>query len=113
MIAAAPLRATSSASLGFPASVTRAAPPKRDPHQIRVLGWLRHPIRPQQLGLAPGHPARHATDLTAGLLACGSPPVTAFPGSTPVALWHELAAYSCGGSCGIGTSIPHRIPFFA
>src|SRR6476660_9178399 len=38
-------------------------------------------------------------------------PVTAFPGlRVPVALWHRLAAYSCGGSCGIGTWVPHRIP---
>src|SRR5450755_1381438 len=25
------------------------------------------------------------------------------PGDVPVALWFGLAAYSCGGSCGIGT----------
>ena len=24
--------------------------------------------------------------------------------------WYGLAAYSCGGSCGIGTFVPHRIP---
>jgi hypothetical protein len=60
---------------------------------------------------APRHPARAATESTAGLLACGSPPVTAFPGRTPVALWHGLAAYSCGGSCGLGTtgSAPHSL----
>ena len=28
----------------------------------------------------------------------------------PVAMWHGLAAYSCGGSCGLGTFVPHRIP---
>src|SRR5262249_34117395 len=28
----------------------------------------------------------------------------------PVAEWHRLAAYSCGGSCGGGTGVPHRIP---
>jgi hypothetical protein len=28
----------------------------------------------------------------------------------PVAMWHGLAAYSCGGSCGLGTFAPHRIP---
>src|ERR1700674_2333542 len=37
------------------------------------------------------------------------------PGTVPVALWFGLAAYSCGGSCGIGTWEPvlpflHRIP---
>jgi hypothetical protein len=56
------------------------------------------------------HPAQHASESTVGLLACGSPPVTAFPGIVPVAVWHGLAAYSCGGSCGLGTSVPHRIP---
>ena len=58
---------------------------------------------------APRHPARHTLESTAGLLARGSVPVAAFPGMTPVA-WHGLAAYSCGGSCGIGTLVPHRIP---
>ena len=58
-----------------------------------------------------GHPAQRSTELTAGLLARGSPPVTAFPGRNPVALWHELAADSCGGSCGFGPEDPHRIPF--
>src|SRR5215831_20679992 len=52
---------------------------------------------------APRHPARATTESTAGLLARGSPPVTAFPGFAPVAMWHGLAAYSCGGSCGLGT----------
>jgi hypothetical protein len=28
----------------------------------------------------------------------------------PVAEWQGLAAYSCGGSCGLGTLFPHRIP---
>ena len=29
----------------------------------------------------------------------------------PVAAWQGLAAYSCGGSCGMGTDpVPHRIP---
>src|SRR5712671_2190760 len=37
------------------------------------------------------------------------------PGDIPVALWFGLAAYSCGGSCGIGTlgtmfPLLHRIP---
>jgi|SRR4249920_2976135 hypothetical protein len=37
------------------------------------------------------------------------------PGTIPVALWFGLAAYSCGGSCGIGIwelMLPslHRIP---
>src|ERR1700686_2489020 len=37
------------------------------------------------------------------------------PGDVPVALWFGLAAYSCGGSCGIGTlgtmfPFLHRIP---
>jgi hypothetical protein len=60
--------------------------------------------------LTSGHPARRATDLTAGLLARGSPPVTAFPGTVPVALWHELAADSCGGSCGFGKNpAPHSL----
>src|SRR5262249_55538860 len=58
---------------------------------------------------APRHPARPATESTAGLLARGSSPVTAFP-VFPVALWHGLAAYSCGGSCGVGTAVPHHIP---
>src|SRR6516165_5831449 len=39
---------------------------------------------------------------TAGLLARGFSPVTAFP-DDPVASWLGLAAYSCGGSCGLGT----------
>jgi len=66
---------------------------------------------PQQNRPVPRHPARTATGSTAGLLARGSMPVTAFPGSrVPVALWYRLAAYSCGGSCGIGTWVPHRIP---
>src|SRR5579871_5712879 len=52
---------------------------------------------------------------TVGLLARGSPPVTAFPGHSPVAQWYGLAAYSCGGSCGIGKpderpdSAPHSL----
>jgi len=58
----------------------------------------------------PGAPRRVTTESTAGLLARGSPPVTAFPGLFPVAMWHGLAAYSCGGSCGFGTVVPHRIP---
>src|SRR6267154_5829343 len=33
-----------------------------------------------RIDLAPRHPARHTTESTAGLLARGSPPVTAFPG---------------------------------
>jgi hypothetical protein len=44
------------------------------------------------------------TESTAGLLARGSPPVTAFPESSPVALWLGLAADSCGGSCGLGAT---------
>src|SRR5215471_1608832 len=36
------------------------------------------------------------------------------PGFSPVAQWCGLAAYSCGGSCGIGSRklirIPYRIP---
>src|SRR5437588_11243014 len=59
---------------------------------------------------APRHPARPATESTAGLLARGSPPVTAFPGDPSGRVWYGLAAYSCGGSCGIGTCVPHRIP---
>jgi len=55
------------------------------------------------------------TTAMAGLLARGSLPCTAFP----VSQWHvgaRLAAYSCGGSHGIGASFkaikatPHRVP---
>src|SRR5882724_2404487 len=69
------------ASLDAPASVawsvvwfsltpTRAIPPGG-----AVLAWVR-----MRIDLAPRHPARHTTESTAGLLARGSPPVTAFPG---------------------------------
>jgi hypothetical protein len=33
------------------------------------------------------------------------------PGFSPVALWYGLAAYSCGGSCGIGNRIGFRTAF--
>src|SRR5205823_2052332 len=39
--------------------------------------------KPTNAASAPGHPARHATASTVGLLARGSLPVTAFPGSHP------------------------------
>src|SRR5215469_18927361 len=32
------------------------------------------------------------------------------PGKYPVAVGDRLAAHSCGGSCGLGTEVPHRIP---
>src|SRR5262249_44615540 len=57
----------------------------------------------------PRHPARLAVESTAGLLARGSLPVTAFPGF-PVALWHRLAPYRFGGSRGLGTFLPPPLP---
>jgi hypothetical protein len=89
---AASVDASASVPLGCPIELTRAAPQGSRPD--RVLDWNRSAAR---------HPARATTESTAGLLARGSPPVTAFPGFVPVAMWHGLAAYSCGGSCGIGT----------
>jgi len=81
-------------------TVTRPAPRRKS-------GCAGADLRPRRKGRAASrHPARRATDLTAGLLARGSPPVTAFPGTIPVALWHELAADSCGGSCGFGPGRP-------
>ena len=38
----------------------------------------------------------------AGLLACGSMLVPAFPKRRFSGIWGELAAYSCGGSHGFG-----------
>src|ERR1700728_1501567 len=64
-------------------------------------------VRSETISAEAPRPA--ATVSTAGLLARGSPPVTAFPDG-PVAQWYGLAAYSCGGSCGFGTFVPHRIP---
>src|SRR5262245_40287334 len=54
-------------------------------------------------------PARDRIDgRSPGLRVTACP---AFPGLlVPVAVGHRLAAYSCGGSCGIGTWVPHRIP---
>jgi hypothetical protein len=72
--------------------------------------------RPEPYGprTVPRHPARTlAFDLAkAGLLARGSLPRIAFPelGSSG---YHDarLAAYSCGGSHGIGPERRHRVPF--
>ena len=80
-----------------------------DGHPCRSKGGMSPSRVPERNRPAPRHPARPATESTAGLLARGSPPVTAFP-DVPVAVWYGLAAYSCGGSCGIGTCVPHRIP---
>jgi hypothetical protein len=58
---------------------------------------------------APRHPARTISNRRQVSWLAGhrpSPPSRV----APVALWHGLAAYSCGGSCGIGTWVPHRIP---
>ncbi len=38
----------------------------------------------------------------AGLLACGSPPASAFPPVPGSGVWKRLAAHSCGGSRGFG-----------
>jgi len=46
-------------------------------------------------------PPMDVISLKAGLLACGSPPTSVFPGRTQ---WHagrKLTTYSCGGSAGI------------
>jgi len=56
--------------------------------------------------------------VTAGLLACGSSYRGALPGSgDPVVMHPSLAAYSCGGSAGLGlrrtsrcSAKPHRLP---
>jgi hypothetical protein len=96
---AAPVDGAASVPLGCAIELTRAAPQGNRPD--RVLDWSRS---------APRHPARATNESTAGLLARGSPPVTAFPGLVPVAMWHGLAAYSCGGSCGIGTSFRTAFP---
>ena len=51
----------------------------------------------------PGHPARRATDLTAGLLARGSPPVTAFPGIHPSGIVARARRLQLRGQLRIGT----------
>src|SRR6266849_10181549 len=47
----------------------------------------------------------------AGLLARGSPPCTAFPASASGFLGARLAAYSCGGSHGVGPEARTVFPF--
>src|SRR4051794_13442136 len=48
-------------------------------------------------------PSRHGYErLAAGLLARGSPPRPAFPGLAQWRVGLRLAAYSCGGSAGLG-----------
>ena len=91
--------AAASVALGGPIEVTRDAPRGEAPTGCLIGNRS-----------AARHPARATTESTAGLLARGSPPVTAFPGFVPVAMWHGLAAYSCGGSCGIGTSFRTAFP---
>jgi hypothetical protein len=56
-------------------------------------------------GTPPGHePNQRQVSWLAGRRP--SPPSRV----VPVAMWYGLAAYSCGGSCGLGTCVPHRIP---
>src|ERR1051326_6952500 len=88
MTAEAASRALPSASFEVSANVTRGAPERAiqiDPGASAVVIDKRdgHPGAPYRP--TPEHPARRATDLTAGLLARGSPPVTAFPGFSQ---WH-------------------------
>ncbi len=75
--------------LGTSVNVTRAAPRERSgstPGCSNGVGSnKRRPRGHDSDRPPPGHPARRATELTAGLLARGSPPVTAFPGSPQ---WH-------------------------
>src|SRR6202035_5220874 len=61
-------------------------PPSRSPLLLNATRATPRGLKGPQAGcgtridLAPRHPARLTTESTAGLLARGSPPVTAFPG---------------------------------
>ena len=60
---------------------------------------------------APRHPARAEIESTAGLLARGSWPVTAFPGIVPVAPWLKARRLQLRGQPrNWNVLVPHRIP---
>src|SRR5919198_5385731 len=80
------------------AAATRDAPQKN--YAIRVLDANRAAPRPP----AGARPNQRQVSWLAGRRP--SPPSRILP----VAQWHGLAAYSCGGSCGLGTVVPHHIP---
>jgi hypothetical protein len=66
--------------------------------------------------VAPRHPARHATNKMAGLLARGSMQLAAFPTRrmrTDISgIGQVLAAYSCGGSRGMASSALRRLDVY-
>src|SRR3984893_12485930 len=70
MVATSVAAAASARAVVWLSLTTRTIPPG-DVVRARVR---------MRIDLAPRHPARHTTEPTAGLLARGSPPVTAFPG---------------------------------
>src|ERR1700736_1193775 len=76
---------------------TRATPRDAMSHGCRM-----------RIDLAPRHPARHTTESTAGLLARGSPPVTAFPGypSGSVARARRLQLRGQLRNRNLGTCVP-------
>jgi hypothetical protein len=49
--------------------------------------------------------------MSAGFLARGSSPSACLPGLLQWLCWPWLAAHSCGRSRGLGTEIPHRVPY--
>src|SRR6202166_2716725 len=95
-------------------------PPSRSPLLLNATRATPRGLKGPQAGcrtridLAPRHPARLTTESTAGLLARGSPPVTAFPGypSGSVVRARRLQLRGQLRNRNQGTAFPslHRIP---
>src|SRR5580692_3069681 len=106
-------------SLDAPASVARPPSSRSLLSLNSTRATPRGPEGPQagcgaRIDLAPRHPARLTTESTAGLLARGSPPVTAFPGcpSGSVVRARRLQLRGQLRNRNLGTVFPflHRIP---
>jgi hypothetical protein len=65
--------------------------------------------KPPMSSTAPRHPAQYATETTAGLLACGSTPLTAFPGY-PSGTVVRARRLQLRGQLRIRSFVLHRIP---
>src|SRR5450631_3757117 len=68
------------------------------PRDLKVPAWVQDANRPSAEAPRPAHDRIDGRSPGSRVTARHR-----LPGDVPVALWFGLAAYSCGGSCGIGT----------
>src|SRR5216684_3569801 len=68
------------------------------PRGHNVPGWVQDANRPSAEAPRPAHDRIDGRSPGSRVTARHR-----LPGDVPVAQWFRLAAYSCGGSCGIGT----------